>query len=322
MPGRLWKPPNASDVQMLDSDVTRQSLKRWRRVWESFESQHNLEGYPKHQQYGMLMSRLTIALQRVIDVRCSVDLDDKNQTPTEILDSLADYLKSSQHEAKDNLAFYKRTQQHGESITDYYIAVDDMADQANLCKVCRDKTMSFQLLGGLRSDEIQQSVLALDPFPNLKGVLKKALNEELSRDDQTPFRVAGRGQVQKLERGRSRSPGRHNDKSTNTKKLCQNCGGQPHVDGQKCFATTRNCNKCGKKGHIAKVCRSGKVGQIQVCHLSCAEKTPLARVMINSTQTRDNYLDVLLDTGAELTVMGKMDAYEMCVFEDELTHTD
>ena len=103
--GRHWKPPNASDVQMLDSDVTPQSLKRWRRVWESFESQHDLVGYPKHQQYGTLMSRLTIALQRIIDVRCSVDLDDKNQTPTEILDSLAAYLKSAQHEAKDNLAF-------------------------------------------------------------------------------------------------------------------------------------------------------------------------------------------------------------------------
>ena len=94
--GRHWKPPNASDVQMLDSDVTPQSLKRWRRVWESFQSQHDLVGYPKHQQYGTLMSRLTIALQRIIDVRCSVDLDDKNQTPTEILDSLAAYMKSAQ----------------------------------------------------------------------------------------------------------------------------------------------------------------------------------------------------------------------------------
>ena len=109
---------------MLDSDVTPQSLKRWRRVWESFESQHDLVGYPKHQQYGTLMSRLTVALQRIIDVRCSVDLDDKNQTPTEILDSLAAYLKSAQHEAKDNLAFYKRAQQQGESVTDYYIALD------------------------------------------------------------------------------------------------------------------------------------------------------------------------------------------------------
>ena len=47
--GRHWKPPNASDVQMLDSDVAPQSLKRWHRVWESFESQHDLVGYPKHQ---------------------------------------------------------------------------------------------------------------------------------------------------------------------------------------------------------------------------------------------------------------------------------
>eukprot|EP00095_Tigriopus_kingsejongensis_P009789 maker-scaffold3765_size7559-snap-gene-0.2 protein:Tk09789 transcript:maker-scaffold3765_size7559-snap-gene-0.2-mRNA-1 annotation:"hypothetical protein DAPPUDRAFT_261497" len=84
--------------------------------------------------------------------------------------------------------------------------MQNMADRALLCEHCREKTMSYQLLGGLQSDDIRQSVLAMDPFPDLQGVLKKALCEERSRDNQTPFRVSRKdSQINKMQSGRKKS---------------------------------------------------------------------------------------------------------------------
>ena len=265
-------------------------------------------------------------MQRIIEVRCKVDLNNKNQTPKTILDALATYLKSTQHEAKDNLAFYKRFKQNGESINDYFLVLDEMADQANLCEHCKKKTMAFQLLGGLRSDEIRQSVLALDPFPDLEGVLKKALSEELSRNDHSAFRVSGKDhQVHKLQRRQSKSPGRagEKNKSTGSKNdTCRHCGNRSQPQGQKCWAAEVDCRKCKKKGHLERICRGGKIGQIKVCHLTSSQKAPLAQVMIHTTKSRNHKIEALPDTGAELTVMGRKTALKFGLKDHEVDHMD
>ena len=47
-------------------------------------------------------------------------------------------------------------------------------------------------------------------------------------------------------------------------KACGNCGwGRRHASGQ-CFTRGRTCNTCGKMGHFASVCRSGKLGKERV----------------------------------------------------------
>eukprot|EP00095_Tigriopus_kingsejongensis_P009790 snap_masked-scaffold3765_size7559-processed-gene-0.1 protein:Tk09790 transcript:snap_masked-scaffold3765_size7559-processed-gene-0.1-mRNA-1 annotation:"hypothetical protein EUTSA_v10006896mg" len=71
----------------------------------------------QHANAATTFSAASATVESIVDIRCQVDLNDKNQPTRVILDSLAEYLKSTEHEAKDNLEFYKRTQHQGKSIT-------------------------------------------------------------------------------------------------------------------------------------------------------------------------------------------------------------
>ena len=56
--------------------------------------------------------------------------------------------------------------------------------------------------------------------------------------------------IQRMERFGTRPKNR-----TIAKRPCRYCGIQNWTPMHKCPATETNCNKCGKKGHYAKVCR-------------------------------------------------------------------
>ena len=56
--------------------------------------------------------------------------------------------------------------------------------------------------------------------------------------------------IQRMERFGTRPKNR-----TIANRPCRYCGIQNWTPMHKCPATETNCNKCGKKGHYAKVCR-------------------------------------------------------------------
>ena len=101
-----------------------------------------------------------------------------------------------------------------------------------------------------------------------------------------------------------------NTKEPDGGKECGNCG-EVHAEG-KCSARGVLCFKCGKANHKAKVCRSKKKtnATIMIAAVATSKKasTSLARLAVivgAGFLVNPQIIDVVLDTGAEVTVAGE-----------------
>ena len=111
-----------------------------------------------------------------------------------------------------------------------------------------------RLVCGINNQCIQRRLLA---EPNLTFEKAKALAEAAERADENARELEkatpGPVGVHKIATGKTKEGGPHWSKS-NTE--CYRCGGKHAAD--KCRFRDSDCHHCGKKGHIAKACRSRK----------------------------------------------------------------
>ena len=321
------RPPDVKSIQQLTASVTKCELKTWRVVWDSLANQISLESYPIQQQFGALLTRMSVDLLQLLELKCDVNLKDNSQTPKTVLDKLDAYLGTLEHAARDRLHFNKRIQQEGETINQFYMALEKLATQADICKKCRDHVMSVQLLGGLRNDDIRRELLKLDPFPDLKDVLKKCLSEEMSRKDQKNFKVQNTSSVATVrERGRSQAKrGQGNQKGRSKSRpgeRSSTCGSRWSHEGRDCPAKTKTCAICDKVGNFSSVCKSKpKVKRITIQSIFGADKAPQAEVVLESGECKGVPHLALPDTGADICVMDSSTAMDIGLLEHLLQPT-
>ena len=111
----------------------------------------------------------------------------------------------------------------------------------------------------------------MDPDLTLEKATKLVRESEAIKQQQTAIRPDDTPNVGAVNR---RSPWRHGQKTqkprqtppTRPSVICTRCGQAPHSRMQ-CLARDQICNKCKKKGHFQKVCKSKAVprgiGEIQ-----------------------------------------------------------
>ena len=102
------KSPDAKSISMLEKDINWYNFQDWRIIWDSFCDKEDLESFSVVQQRGCLLTRFSPRLISLMKLHCKVDLKDKAVGPKEILDSLAEYLKSQEHTVRNRIAFNKR----------------------------------------------------------------------------------------------------------------------------------------------------------------------------------------------------------------------
>ena len=159
-----------------------------------------------------------------------------------------------------NIMAFQEIQQHeGEHIQQYAARLNGAASACDFSMKCTcekiisfsERIQAFQFIRGLGDTEIQERILA------------ETSNKEMSLTEIVKFSEA-------VETGKRSSSAMLNtakinnlsQKNTSNKK-CAFCGDNWHsgTDWRKlCRASNINCNKCGKKGHMSKVCRSKKSG--------------------------------------------------------------
>ena len=127
-----------------------------------------------------------------------------------------------------------------------------MAELRTLSEHCEfgsslDEMLRDRLVCGVNDDRIQRRLLAESTL-DLKRALEIAHGIETAAKDVRDLRGETPNKLNKLHGGE------HKDE--NKVKDCYRCGGKH--DPIKCRFLTETCYKCGKIGHIAKVCRSPK----------------------------------------------------------------
>ena len=214
--------------------------------------------------------------------------------------------------------FNSRSQQPGESLATY------VAELRKLSEFCEygdqlDQMLRDRLVCGIADTRCQQRLLAEVELTFDKAFKLAQAMEVAERDSKQlkPSEAASSLPIQKVENQF------HSGKKVSKGKPCYRCGGMH--DSRQCRFQHVNCNSCGKKGHIKRVCRSKPtptVGQLRgetTVHTTEAvtpaediteyylypvrdsQASPLQTVVL----INDRPVSMEVDTGAAVTVISK-----------------
>lgn len=108
----------------------------------------------------------------------------------------------------------------------------------------------------------------------------------------------------------------------NVKSQCSRCGKTPFHSKNLCPAKEVLCNQCKKKGHYARACRSGAVGEIRAAGGDSEEREVAFLGTVASERNEDAWLTKIkvnnvdcwlkIDTGADVTVLPEKHKNHSC----------
>ncbi|QQP51999.1 Transposon Tf2-6 polyprotein [Caligus rogercresseyi] len=253
-----------------------------------------------------------------------LEIDDRKDDINDIIKKILHYIREHRNPLLDRKEFLERNQHAGESIDVYYSALKSIDESCGYdvnptCKVCDDacghgdelqqERLRDRLICGLKDQAIQQKVLAI-PFKDL--TLKKALEvcrvEAASKETQASLNKSER-QVNRLKERSSYKKGKidNNPLSKSAQKADErwsNCGRKKHQKPDQCWARDKDCNNCGKTGHLKHMCRSEPkkeanrmtIGQVKT-------SDDLVKITAKIGNADHQEVEWLPDTGAECDVI-------------------
>ena len=163
--------------------------------------------------------------------------------------------------------FYSYKQLEGQSLSEYIAELRHLAASCDWSAERLEDNIRDKFVMGLRNERLLQQLLTqdhkkpLDDLVELARVFEAAEHESLSRadsDKKSDSTVAankpseptgGTRETRKATKRPAQNAGRNQQSSH-----CASCGGE-HPRST-CRFRNAECHKCGKLGHIAKVCRS------------------------------------------------------------------
>ena len=170
------------------------------------------------------------------------------------------YYKPTENMTLKNFKFRDLTQQSNESLQAFCNRVGKEAIHCELkCQspdcTAQDTAVRDQIVIGMISDEVRQE--ALKNSWSLSELRTNGMRMESAYKGASE--IAGENQVNKMGRYSFRNMPRKRENNQTTQ--CFSCGYnvsniRKHI--QECPAKKSTCNKCGKTGHYARVCRSDK----------------------------------------------------------------
>ena len=192
--------------------------------------------------YGLLSNLAAPAKPSSLSFKTIVETLQKHLSPRPLL--IAEWFR-----------FHKRNQLEGETVSSYLAELKKLSLYCefgtNLNDALRDR-----LVCGLHNELIQKRLLSeLDL--SLAKASEIALAMEAAAKDTLELQgnINKESEVNKINKDSERVPKGKDD--VKSKSQCYRCGGSTHESAE-CYFRYKTCRKCGKLGHIQRVCRSGK----------------------------------------------------------------
>ena len=214
--------------------------------------------------------------------------------------------------------FHARKQNPSESISDFHLALRQLAQDCNFGDNLNIR-LCDQLTNGLSSDRIREELFEKDDL-TYKDAITFALSRECAvRDAATVQGASASGtSVNKLSQSKWKNNGQAKYKSRSYDK-CAHCGRSNH-NAADCYYKDATCYGCNKKGHIKPICRSFDQSNPRRKPVYSLEETPQeSNVMedaflhtIRRVGSKPYYVTVLvenqpitmeIDTGAAVSVI-------------------
>ncbi|XP_040355390.1 uncharacterized protein K02A2.6-like [Ixodes scapularis] len=207
--------------------------------------------------------------------------------------------------------FNRRVQEEQESVEDFIVALKHLARKCDFGQFLQD-ALRDRLVAGIRREETQRALFAEESL-TFERACKIALDQEQAAR-QTALLHAGSKDASLNEiRANQKDNVNKRDvrKHKQSKKSCERCG-RAHA-ASKCWYKNATCHKCGKLGHLQKVCSNEKKGPKNANAVDCSEDDSELDVYHCLNTVRSGYevkvnvegADVFMqiDTGAAVTIV-------------------
>ena len=227
-----------------------------------------------------LPTRIITDLQRRIAPKRLTDAD---------YDELEEQLRQRYSDKKSTVGaavqFFRYKQEPGQTIEEYAQQVNFLATQCQYNNdVPLDRLIRDVFISGLQSSAILSAVLQTTDTQSFEETVQRAKTAQQLKSDAISIQHGRSAAVLCIE-GSDSSESSGDDTLNSLRSnpvpasyVCIRCGAKGKHFHNKCFALNLFCNKCGKKGHIAKMCkssasatssnssRSSTVRQNRTCH--------------------------------------------------------
>ena len=228
------RPPSAPPPAKLTPDLSLREFRAWRATWTDFFELSDGQRLSPDRQLALfrtcLSSEMRAALGHTIPTKTTLN---------EQLDEIAEHFRRQRNVALYRVQFEQRQQQAGESFDNFYVAIRELATDAELCGTCLETRLTTRIMSGVRSEEVRKKLLALTPFPQLEAVVALCRSEESACNTEADL------SSKPALNAAVRSPA-----------LCRYCGGRPHRSRLDCPAYGKTCSLCNRRHHFPQVCES------------------------------------------------------------------
>ncbi len=312
-----------SPPSQLTPEMSVAKIKAWRKAWQDYAEMCQLEKMTLKEQQALFRSCLSLDMRDILEERIGTREDQK---PEAILDEIEKYIRKKRSVVLDMVDFDNRKQKSGESFDAYLVAIQQIAQDADLtcdhcpdCKVaCLDRRLAARLISGISDERTRTKLLEEEKFPSKDRVIEICTARESARKNHKE-KWGNQGNIQSVKkRTRSREHSRSREGKHQNDEKCQYCGNKKHVSKEECPARDRTCKNCEKKGHFSHCCRkpkkqqdnskqkkqdgqrSGRIKRID----RVGSNSPAVSVLTSDTKTNKSlgWQSAIADTGAEVSV--------------------
>ncbi|XP_049527417.1 uncharacterized protein LOC119457969 [Dermacentor silvarum] len=268
----------------------------------------------------LLVSLLSDNVVRMLQGRLPT-VSVNSQTYDEVVEYLEEHYNPQVNEIAASFSFFMRKQRDGESVREYIADLRRLAESCNfgnsLHRMLRDR-----IVCGIRDDDARRCLLTrkkltFEEAEEFAIASEKALGDVRDMREADPVTTGTSINVVQSQRGRRPWTKWNTAKNNHS---CERCGG-PHAT-HTCRHRNTKCHHCGRKGHLAKVCSSGRSRErdafaVEEMEGESEEEMLLALVAHSSADRatlkpleeeltwQGRKLRMILDTGSPVSVIPK-----------------
>ena len=252
------RPIESLKPQKLTRDHTLAELRVWMQQFSDFYEASHLEAAPCKQQQAHFRSCLDSHLQARIRERTGDD-----STIEQFCEALHEEFSELYPLFNRRLEFFRATQKTGEKFSDTAMRLQQLADVADLGGLDAEQLMIFRYISAARDEKLREKLLRIEK-PTLK-LMKATIRAHEAAALTCDAIDAARGRA--VDATATAAAAKASQQAGTAwqqlkKRLqgkCHGCGGHMEKGRERehkeaCPAKGCTCNKCGKKGHFAKVC--------------------------------------------------------------------